>query len=217
MKTLLCCAFLALISPLCGETLKTPDNNQYIHKSERLDLQSMRVELDWLDEFISHKYIPYLWKQEHLQWRWPALMRKAKATLHTKTTRQEYATLVRELVCSLSDLHTSISFYSNPEEAEFAVIPITFFFHKEKLFVKEVQGPEFEGVKAGDEILQINGEPAIDYFYKKAREVVGEHHLPCARLLLSHYLFFYCAGWNLELPAGQVHLCIKGQDGKNAQ
>lgn len=203
-----------LISPLCGDTLKIGDKNQYIHRSERLDLQSMQVELDWLDELITRKYIPYLWKQERLKWRWPALMREARESLQTKTTRQEYVDIVRQLVQSLSDLHTSICFYGNPQNSGFAAIPITFFFNKEKLYVKEVQGAEFEGVKLGDEVLQIDDESAIEYFYKVVRKRIGEHHLPFARTYFSHGLFFYSSCWDLELPQGQVKFTIKGQDGK---
>lgn len=173
----------------------------------------MQVELDWLDEFISQKYIPYLWKQSRLKWRWPVLVQEAKTSLSAKTTRPEYVRVVRALLHSLNDLHTCVSFFGDRKSAICAALPISLFLMGDRLYVKEVQGEEFAGVQMGDEVLQIDQTPAFEYFCQRARELIGEHHVPFARLFLSHHLFWRMAGQDLELPTGPVRFCIRQKGG----
>lgn len=208
---------LFLTLSLCfGANLKAEEiaKNQWIPQKDETETTSMQAEIDWLNHVICRYYLPQLRKKERHQFSWADEVRKAKKAIQPSTTYSQYLGILKQLVLSLRDQHIDLFFYA-PGNVKKKSIPIIFYTIDNRLFVKSIHSSVYFKLKINDEITEIAGKPAIDYFKEMGQIFLHPWLNQKCPNLIAHSLLFRSAERGHELPEGL--LTIKARDHKTGE
>lgn len=201
------CIFLSLLS------LMTPSASfgvTYANKEEML------THLNVVKQIFQSSYAPTDWKKAHFQWSIDNEIQRAIKEVESKPSMplKEYRKILKRIVFSARDYHTSISFLST----EGAYLPIKVKGVGEKYFISDIDRTHLTKSKypfeIGDELVTFGGKPTHTVVKDLLAKESHNANEATDKSLSELHLTLRLASMGFDVPSGNITLSVKSQTTK---
>lgn len=211
---LLLCLTLSLSHfPLSGASTSNPE--KWRPQPTSTSAAALKAYVDYIEQVFESQYAPQLWKESYLGWNVHEQADKVRQAIDhfdTQTLSRDERILhfhraLKKFFIGTQDLHVRVCF----EATGSAAIALSMDYAEGDRFIVTHSG--VPGVRKGDEVLEINGRPAVDAIREYCEENLGSFERPFYRRMATRCFTLRSAANGEALPKGLLELGILDRQG----